>query len=368
MSPAFLLHTCRAAVVTIVMTILAVAAPMARAQTAAGSTQLIGPYFGGTQILTLQAGPQHAGKLYFLLGTASGTSPGTMLDSVLVPLNVDAYTLHTITYPNQPPLAHTFGFLGGPVGDPPSSIATSSITIPAASSPSLAGITLHHAFIVFDLNLVFQGSGAVLAASNAVLMQIAPGNVTLQDDFNAGSLTATNPWNVVSGGFAVVDQALTATVGSPWSEMVVPIAVAGTNVSFAHTIKGQIGDEFYLGINDTPGLMQISQDKGYFLLTRVDYAAQIGRVYLWRSDGCAVPPAGCETILLEQSLDLLPNTAWTVEAVRDQSGTWRIFLNGQQVGGAVVDMTYTSFSYVHVKSDGHDSFASGTQDDVLVMQ
>ena len=78
-----------------------------------------------------------------MLGSMSGTSPGTTLDDgSVLPLNLDAYMLATLTTP------HTFGpsfttldTLGR---------ATMPFTFPAVVLEVLAGTELSHAFVVFD--------------------------------------------------------------------------------------------------------------------------------------------------------------------------------------------------------------------------
>ena len=71
---------------------------------------------GGAQVLSVSAGSAHAGKLYWILGTASGTLPG--LPSVtqeeelqVLPLNADAWFTFTLTAPNTPVLSGSLGAL-----------------------------------------------------------------------------------------------------------------------------------------------------------------------------------------------------------------------------------------------------------------
>ena len=49
--------------------------------------------------LAAKLGSAHAGKLYVVAGTASGTAPGVVVDGQLVPLQPDAYTQLTLTTP-----------------------------------------------------------------------------------------------------------------------------------------------------------------------------------------------------------------------------------------------------------------------------
>jgi hypothetical protein len=104
---------------------------------------------GGAQRLELRGPP---GALYGIAGSLSGTSPGTPFGGALVPLQFDAYTLLSLELANQPPFTETFGTLDN-LG-----FADALITLPAGSSPALAGLLLHHAFVAlspsFDVALV----------------------------------------------------------------------------------------------------------------------------------------------------------------------------------------------------------------------
>jgi len=111
---------------------------------------------GGTQALSLSPGAAHDFQLYFLLGSASGTSPGIPVDGVVLPLNIpDPYFSFTLNSPNTTLLSQSFGVLLG------GGAATASFNIPAGVAPaSLVGVTLNHAYLVFD------SSAAVVLASN----------------------------------------------------------------------------------------------------------------------------------------------------------------------------------------------------------
>lgn len=97
---------------------------------------------GGVQTMTLHAGPSYAGHTYFLVGSASGTSPGTDIGGLLIPLNLDPYFLFTINSPNQAPLAQSLGTLDA------SGNGSCSFSLPAGSNAALTGTKLHHAFAV----------------------------------------------------------------------------------------------------------------------------------------------------------------------------------------------------------------------------
>ena len=100
---------------------------------------------GGTQALSLNAGSAFAGLPYLVLGSWSGTSPGTPLDGQLLPLNTDPYTNITLLTPNVAPLSGTFGTLDA------AGAASASFSLPTGLSPGLAGLTLNHAYVVIEL-------------------------------------------------------------------------------------------------------------------------------------------------------------------------------------------------------------------------
>ena len=117
---------------------------------------------GGFQSFSLDAGSGHAGKQYWLVGSASGTSPG-YAGPPFVPLNIDWYSMVSILNPNQPPFFNSLGTLDG------AGTASAAVGVPAGFDPSLAGLHLDHAFVVFDAL-----SGAGLAASNALGLDLLP--------------------------------------------------------------------------------------------------------------------------------------------------------------------------------------------------
>jgi hypothetical protein len=118
---------------------------------------------GGTQSFALNAGPGEAGAPYLLLGTLSGTAPGVPVDGQLLPLNIDAYTLHTLQNPGGPPLTGSWGTLDA------AGKAAAAFTLTPGQLPSLVGLTAHHAYVNFDLGLP-----GVSMASNAVAVDFTP--------------------------------------------------------------------------------------------------------------------------------------------------------------------------------------------------
>jgi len=107
-----------------------------------------------TQTFHLEAGAANAGKSYWIVGSASGTAPGIPLGGHRLPLNPDIYTQCTLFNPT---------FITGGAGQL-SAIgeASASLRVPIASSSSLVGLVVHHAYVVFSLPLQFH------LASNAV--------------------------------------------------------------------------------------------------------------------------------------------------------------------------------------------------------
>ena len=92
---------------------------------------------------------------------------GFDVDGQHLPLNPDAWFLHTLGSPNTPPLNASFGSLDA------SGRAHASIDVPAGTSPTLAGLELHHAFVSLDLSTV-PGAAVVSLASNAVPLELVP--------------------------------------------------------------------------------------------------------------------------------------------------------------------------------------------------
>lgn len=111
---------------------------------------------GGTQSWTLQGEAAHAGQLYLIGGSLSGTA-GIPSGLVVVPLTLDGYTLYSLNNPNVPPLLNSFGSLSG------SATANASFSIGAGLLPvSLVGTRAYHAYAAIDSTLTAN------FASNAV--------------------------------------------------------------------------------------------------------------------------------------------------------------------------------------------------------
>ncbi|MFT5829571.1 MAG: hypothetical protein ACI9D0_000146 [Bacteroidia bacterium] len=118
---------------------------------------------GGTVQFDLACGSDFGGDFYLVLGSVSGTSPGTPINGELVPLVADAYTNLTFSRANTGPFSQTFGALDA-LGR-----ASASLTVPAGIASVLVGIEVNHAFVVFNTT-----SLTVTLASNAQSLSIEP--------------------------------------------------------------------------------------------------------------------------------------------------------------------------------------------------
>lgn len=119
---------------------------------------------GGSQPLSILTGKDNAFLPYFVLGSLSGTTPGFPFGGETLPLNVDSYTLFTLSNPNSPLLPGSFSgldFFGAGV---------CSFNVPPASSPTYIGLSMHHAFIVLDPS----DPDGVRMISNAVKVDLVP--------------------------------------------------------------------------------------------------------------------------------------------------------------------------------------------------
>lgn len=115
------------------------------AQPLSGNVSGVSVTSGGAQVMRLDAGHAFAGQPYLLAGSVTGTAPGLPIPGGwTVPLNNDAYLMHTITNLNAPPLAGNLGLLNG-FGH-----GSCTFGLPAGTNPAFVGITAHHAFVTID--------------------------------------------------------------------------------------------------------------------------------------------------------------------------------------------------------------------------
>ncbi len=110
---------------------------------------------GGTQTFNLDVGATHAGRGYWLLGSVTGTSPGTPVGSLLVPLNYDFWTGFTLAAANSPLLGSSRGLLD------PNGKGQARLNVPYGQSANLIGARLFHSCLVFDTNNFYLASNAV---------------------------------------------------------------------------------------------------------------------------------------------------------------------------------------------------------------
>ena len=99
---------------------------------------------GGQQQLELDAGAEHAGGLYLVVGSLLGTNPGTPYGGLTVPLNFDLYMLQTINRANGPIYQNTLGFLDV------NGLGAATLNLPPNAGPGLVGLHADHAAVIFD--------------------------------------------------------------------------------------------------------------------------------------------------------------------------------------------------------------------------
>ncbi len=119
----------------------------------------VGLAAGGTQVLSLNAGPAQANRNFWVFGSVTGTNPGTMLLHARVPLNHDPITQFTYSHPNVL-IQNGVGSLNV-LGQ-----ATATIPVPAGTDPVLIGTTLYTAFISYTGGVVHMASNAVSLGFN----------------------------------------------------------------------------------------------------------------------------------------------------------------------------------------------------------
>lgn len=115
---------------------------------------------GGLQQLALDAPTDRAGRLFVVLGSATGTAPVTVdpASGLSVPLVLDVYTDVLLQHLGAGLINPFFGVLDD-AGD-----ASVMFEVPQGTDPMFAGLTLYHAFVTIDA----FGTGLIDFASNAV--------------------------------------------------------------------------------------------------------------------------------------------------------------------------------------------------------
>jgi hypothetical protein len=141
----------------------------------AGSVATVDVSDGGQQELRINACSQWGGYTYIVVGSASGTSPGSTVSGVYMPLNYDIYYRDTLSKPNTAPLVTSLGTLDA-AGKATATFTTEFGGAPGlvglgqyGTTPGIVGLTLHHAYRVIDPNTL-----QVVFVSEPVPLQILP--------------------------------------------------------------------------------------------------------------------------------------------------------------------------------------------------
>lgn len=136
--------------------------------------------FGGSQFLFVEGATYHAGKSYVIAGSMTGTTPGAPIGPLLrMPLNVDQWTVLTLINGNGPFFPGFQGVLDAQAR------ATACINLPAQLPISLVGLTLDHAFLLYD-------ASGFLAVSNPASLQLTAGTFDVDAFFRTASIVDGN--------------------------------------------------------------------------------------------------------------------------------------------------------------------------------
>ena len=128
----------------------------------AADTTTISLSTGGVQALRHSAGTSNANRVYAVMGTVSGTSPGFTSNGVAIPINADSWTVTSLNIANGAIMGNTIAFLDAlGVGD-------STISFPPLS-PVLIGLSFDHAYVAIDPTTFL-----VEFASNPVSLTFVP--------------------------------------------------------------------------------------------------------------------------------------------------------------------------------------------------
>ena len=113
--------------------------------------------------MRVQAGSEHADRLYLVLGSLSGAAPGLQLTpSVHLPLVPDLYFFVTVNSANSGALVETFGTHDA------EGVGVARLDVPENLGQALAGATFSHAAVVLDaVSLVVES--ATVPASLTIL-------------------------------------------------------------------------------------------------------------------------------------------------------------------------------------------------------
>ncbi|MDF1798962.1 MAG: hypothetical protein P1V81_07290 [Planctomycetota bacterium] len=118
---------------------------------------------GGEQELVIDAGPAFAGKRYLIVGSSSGSFPGTLQGGVRVPVNYDSYSDLLLRSLHTPAYTGFEGYLDS-LGR-----AKAKLRMPGTTSTTFVGTVYHHAAVILD-----GKDQSVVAATNAVEVLLLP--------------------------------------------------------------------------------------------------------------------------------------------------------------------------------------------------
>jgi hypothetical protein len=115
------------------------------------------------QPLAIDLGLGNAGRTYIVLGSITGTTPGSFFGTLPVPLVRDRYFAFTVTHPGNGAIAGGLGVLDG------NGQATASFAVPSgALTPAYLGLTFYHSVILLDQQ------GTAVLAGNTVPLTLVP--------------------------------------------------------------------------------------------------------------------------------------------------------------------------------------------------
>ena len=120
-----------------------------------GDVKQVSVSTGGAQTLTLDADSQSALRGYWVVGSVTGTKPGVLLGSIVVPLRYDFYTDFTVAVPNSSFLRTSRGTLDA------KGRGKATLTVPKGLGPAAIGVTIYHAFITFTGTTIHMASNPV---------------------------------------------------------------------------------------------------------------------------------------------------------------------------------------------------------------
>ncbi|MEZ5978770.1 MAG: hypothetical protein R3F34_11175 [Planctomycetota bacterium] len=124
---------------------------------------LLDPVAGDSLTLLMNAGREHAGDVTYLVGSATGTSPGVPVPGteLVAPIVWDVYTEYVFLTSGGGFLSSVVGILDG------EGRGEAEFSIPPATYAGFSGLHLYHAYVVIDLDTF-----VATHASNAATFQI----------------------------------------------------------------------------------------------------------------------------------------------------------------------------------------------------